>query len=502
MTMVAPSPLPGPRASQSGGDAGHARRTTGDADFAAALSETLGEGLEESGGDEVAANLRDVTRPPPRAMPRLEVRERRVMAAPDTADLGARVDVRAEPEIDGPLAGHPVGTRDAAAPIDPQDALLPEVPDATATDDEVVANVAPPPAPPRSDPVRDVLAVLGVNPAARHDSAVAATEPVMPSRRPALAPGAAMSAPRRSELASGEIGALGGQEPSGDVPDISTIPVRVLRQETHFQPVAHDARRLLGLPAGSTDDRVLPPTLAAVAKVSRPQALQRDAQDLPTGPDRAVEVKGAVAPPVLAADEAKFGTVGQQIADGVQRAMSTSAESAATRSVPGTDPAAAPTFAPAVRSIKLQLNPVSLGVVTIVLTAGDGDLRVHVEAERAETFGRVEQERSALSARLNGAGYAITELTVGRIGTADIQPRDGDQGGAAARQGGQTGGQHADTAGGGAREGAAQSADQRAGRHSGERAVRADTVAASAKRGGVGEQAVAGVSYSGRFRPV
>ena len=141
--------------------------------------------------------------------------------------------------------------------------------------------------------------------------------------------------------------------------------------------------------------------------------------------------------------------------------------------------------------------------MTIVLTGSDGELRIHLEAERAETFGKVEQERGALSARLHGAGYAVSELTVGRMGTADTQGRDGDQRDAGARQGGQTGsqtgGQQGD--GAGARGGAAQFADQRASRHA-ERADRTSAAVASAAKGGAIHQAVAGVSYAGRFRPV
>jgi hypothetical protein len=502
MTMVVPSAPPGPRALPGSSDSAQPSRTTGDGDFAAALSETMGDGKEDAGGDEVKAKSRDMTRPPTRAIHRLEARERRAMAALDKAGDGQSADIRADMTADGHLAG----IRDAVMPVVVEGSRSPEVPDTAQAGDQAGANAvaAPLPATPRGDPARDALAVLGRDLTVKRETVASTAERVAPLRRQPLA-GGSMSATKRLEPASGETGALDGSEQSGDVPDIGAIPIRVVRQETHFQPIAHEARRLLGMAAGPPDDRVLPPSLAAAARLNRPQALQRDAPDMPMIPDRVVDAKGAVAPVSLAADGATFGSIGQQIADGVQRAMEAPADQATTRSAPGTDPAAAPAFAPAVRSIKLQLNPHSLGVVTIVLTGSDGDLRVHLEAERAETFGKVEQERGALSARLNGAGYAITELTVGRMSTGDAQARDGDQREPSARQGGQAGAQmgsqQGDSAGGGARESAAQFAEQRAGRQPGEHARRTNA-AVSAAKGGTIEQAVAGISYAGRFRPV
>jgi len=502
MTMVVPAAPAGPRTSQGSGEPARVRQNAGDADFAAALSETAGDVSENTGGDEAAVNPRDVARPSPRAVHRLDARERRAMAAVDKSDTGQSAEVLAD-AVDGALAG----VRDDAAPVSVEGPGSQSVPDAAPAVDQPAANAAlvPQPTAPRADAAREALAVLSVDLAAKNDTAASAAEPLTPSRRSPVAGGSAPAA-KRPAAASGEAAALDGTELRGDVPDIAATPIRVMRQETHFQPIAHDARRLLGMAAGAPDDRMLPLTLAAAAKINRPQALQHAAQDMPTVPDRLVEATDASAPASIGPETSTLGGIGQQIADGVQRAMAAPADPAAPRSAPNIDPAAPPAFAPAIRSIKLQLNPVSLGVVTIVLTGSDGELRIHLEAERAETFGKVEQERGALTARLHGAGYAISELTVGRMGAADTQGRDGDQRDAAARQGGQAGGQmgsqQGDGAGGGARGGAAQFADQRAGRHADERADRASAAVASAAKGGAIHQAVAGVSYSGRFRPV
>ena len=453
----------------------------------------MANGNEDAVGDEATAKSRDITRPPTRAIHRLDARERRATDAVADDEKGARTDAVDARLVDGRDPNIAVGFDGARSPDMMDPASTGDRADANALAEMQSTGV-------RGDPARDALAVLGGDLTAKRETVASAMELVAPSRRQPLVGGSGLAS-KRSDPASGETVPLDASEQPGDLPDIGAIPIRVLRQETHFQPIAHEARRLLGMTAGAPDDRVLPLSLAASARLNRPQVLQREAAEVPTLPDRLAEAKIASTPVSLASDGVALGNIGQQIADGVQRAMEAPADQAATRSAPDADPAAPTAFAPALRSIKLQLNPHSLGVVTIVLTASDGDLRVHLEAERAETFGKVEQERGALSARLNGAGYAITELTVGRMNTSDAQTRDGEQ--PEARQGGQggaqMGGQHGgETAGGGARENAAQFAEQRAGRHPGERA----NAAVSIVKGGVVEQAVSGISYAGRFRPV
>jgi Flagellar hook-length control protein FliK len=491
MTLVAPLPTPGPRTSQSKGESAPALRNGGDVDFVAALAETVSQASEDGGG--ATAKVREMAGTPPRTVHRLGARDRRDMATVDTAEAGPRTDIRADVAANSDLAsGHDDATR---VVVEGASAL--QVPDTVTADNLAAVNTVPAPqdTTPRTDPARDALAVLGVGLPVKSDTAAAAAELTTPSRRQVA---------KRAEPVLGETGALGGPDLPGDIPDtISATPVRVVRQETHFKPVALEARRLLGMNAGAPDDRVLPLSLAAATKLTRLQGPLRESQEVPTVSDRLVEAAGPLAPAAVAGQEAPtLGSIGQQLVDGVQRALGSPAEMSTPRSVPTADPTAPPAYAPVLRSIKLQLNPVSLGVVTIVLTGSESEMRVHLEAERAETFGRVEQERGAISARLNGAGYAITELTVGRMGAADASGRDGDQREAGARQGGQTGAQQGDTAGGGARDGGAQFADQRAGRHSEERATRASGAAASIVKGPAGEQVVSGVSYAGRFRPV
>jgi hypothetical protein len=508
MTQVVSLPLPGPRPSQSKGETAHALRNGGDVDFVAALAETASQAREDVGADEVTAKVRDMAGAPPRAVNRLGARDGQDVATADTADTGPWADaaagLRTDIRSDVVANGDPSGGHDVPTPVVVEGAPPLQVPDTMTAEDLAGAyTVSAPQDTPRTDPARDALAVLGVGLPVKRDMGAAAVDLARPSRRQPLFGGPAPAA-KRAEPVLGETGALGRSDPPGDVPDtIAATPVRVVRQETHFKPLAHEARRLLGMTAGAPDDRVLPLSLAAATQLTRPQSPLREPQDVPTVTDRLIEAAGTLAPASVADQEAPtLGSLGQQLVDGVQRALSPPAETSTPRSVPVADPTAPPAYAPVLRSIKLQLNPVSLGVVTIVLTGSEGEMRVHLEAERAETFGRVEQERGAISARLNGAGYAITELTVGRMGVADTPGRDGDQREGGARQGGQTGAQQGDAAGGGARDSGAQFADQRAGRNSEERANRAGGAAAAIVKGAAGDQVVSGVSYAGRFRPV
>lgn len=518
MTLVVPLPSPGPRPSQGKGETSHALRSGGDVDFVAALAETASQAREDVGADEVKANAREIAGPPTSAIHRLDVRDPKDLATVETADTGPWADaaaglqaaIRSDVVANSSLSGD----RDVAAPVIGEGTPQMKVPDAVTADDLAGTNTvpAPPPrdTPPRSDPARDALVVLGLP--VKRDTVAAAVDFTTPARRQPLSVGSAPVA-KRVQPALGEAGALAGADLPGDVPDtIAATPVRVVRQETHFKPVAHEeglkpvaheVRRLLGMTAGAPDDRVLPLSLAAATQLTRPQAHLREPQDVQTLTDRLAEAAGTLAPASVDGQEAPaLGSIGQQLVDGVQRALSSPAEASTPRSVPTADPAAPSAYAPVLRSIKLQLNPVSLGMVTIVLTGNEGEMRVHLEAERAETFGKVEQERGAISARLNGAGYAVTELTVGRMGAADTPGRDGDQREGGARQGGQTGAQQGDAAGGGARDSGAQFADQRASRHSEERANRASGAKASIVNGPAGGQVVSGVSYTGRFRPV
>jgi chemotaxis protein MotD len=203
-----------------------------------------------------------------------------------------------------------------------------------------------------------------------------------------------------------------------------------------------------------------------------------------------------VAQPVSIGGEIASGTVGLQIADRVQQALSAPSEAGGPPPAAGgaAEPETRQTFAPALRTIKLQLNPAALGVVTIVLTGTDEGLRVHLAAELADTVGVVENDRGALAARLADGGYSVSEITVARLAG---QGAEGDMRDSSARQGAAQDQQAGNTA----REGAGHSAGRHAGRGFGDRQSSGNPEP-GASRDAAAAPLVPGVSYAGRFRPI
>jgi flagellar hook-length control protein FliK len=236
------------------------------------------------------------------------------------------------------------------------------------------------------------------------------------------------------------------------------------------------------------------PAPDAKAVQSEPAPRERGAAQVASV--RAPEAAMPVTQPVSVGGEITSGSVGLQIADRVQQALSTPSEPGAPPPpARGTaEPETRQTFSPALRTITLQLNPAALGAVTIVLSGTEEGLRIHLAAEQADTVGAVESDRAALSARLAGAGYSVTEITVARLAG---QAMEGDMRDQSFRQGAA----HEQHAGSSAREGAAHSAGHQAGRGFGDRQPTRNPEP-GASRDAAAAPLVAGVSYAGRFRPI
>ena len=281
--------------------------------------------------------------------------------------------------------------------------------------------------------VRDALAALGIDFPPRGerptslDDIIARVNTLAPKTARTSAPVPVDPPSTPAQLAEPELLA--------SVPQDVLTAVKVVRQETHLQPAGQEVRRLLEMTTVTPDERILHVSLAAATETGRKGTGDRDRREQPIAAMRALD---GAAPSMAAgetAKEANFASVGQQIAHGVQRALASPSEPAASpRSVPQVDPAAQQVFAGPVRTIKLQLNPQSLGAVTIILTHRDAELSIKLEAELAETVGKVEQDRTALTAKLAGAGYAVGELTISRMATtaggagADAGARDSTRG--------------------------------------------------------------------------
>jgi hypothetical protein len=350
---------------------------------------------------------------------------------------------------------------------------------------------------------QDVLAVLAAETMARPEPAAASPEvatlvrsPLAPGERPRARGGAPEA---RGKEAIDAAGMAPGMAPGlADAAEEIIQPVRVVSQETHFQPAGIEARRWQNVQraeAAAGEAPAMPlPASEAKAVPLQPAARERGAAAVASSPPpdaampapQPVSISGEIAP----------GAVGFQIADRVQQALSAPSEPGAPAPAAGgnAEPETRQIFAPALRTIKLQLNPAALGAVTIVLSGTDEGLRVHLTAELADTASVVENDRAALSARLAGAGYSATEITVARMAG---QGMDGDMRDSSPRQGAT----QDQFAGNSAREGAAQTAGQQAGRGFGDRQP-SRTLEPGPARDAADAPLVAGVSYAGRFRPI
>jgi flagellar hook-length control protein FliK len=434
--------------------------------------------------DDAARLLRAVRRIAARV-----AREVPTNAPGDAALMGstATPEVAAEPRA--PKPARPTGKVPARA--EPREVAEPQV--AAASAETAAITTA----------AQDVLAVLAAETMARPEPAAASPE-VATLVRSALAPGerprARGGAPEaRGKGAIDAAGMAPGMAPGlADAAEEIIQPVRVVRQETHFQPAGIEALRWQNVQraeAAAGEAPAMPlPASEAKAVPLQPAARERGAAAVASSPPPDAAMPAAQ--PVTISGEIAPGAVGFQIADRVQQALSAPSEPGAPAPAAGgnAEPETRQTFAPALRTIKLQLNPAALGAVTIVLSGTDEGLRVHLTAELADTASVVENDRAALSARLAGAGYSATEITVARMAG---QGMDGDMRDSSPRQGAT----QDQFAGNSAREGAAQTAGQQAGRGFGDRQP-SRTLEPGPARDAAAAPLVAGVSYAGRFRPI
>jgi hypothetical protein len=476
MNLLIPSAPTGPHGIPGSSEDAHARREIADGDFAAALAQTAGDGGEDVGGDEPQTKKPEEAGSLLRVARRLEMQNARARQngeVPLPRD-GTATDVVAEPRPKGVRRSEEKVPAQGLEPDELREApVVAAVPEPVTVADAVAAAI------------REVLAVLASELTARPER-VAPPEFAATARKAAGTRGVDMG-PLRANRAEGP--------DFDDEAEVEVLPVRVVRQEKHFQPAGVEAR-LWQIAQDPIEGARAMPAPADSAKPTRAEVAQRERPVVPTPLARAPEAVAPVAPPVPPAGELTPGSVGTQIADRVQQALGAPSEPGAPPPpvAAGPEPDTRQTFAPALRTIKLQLNPAELGMVTIVLSGNDEGLRIELAAELADTFTKVENDRGVLAARLSGAGYAVTELTVARLVGQAMEADAREQG---ARQGSA----QEQFAGNAAREGGAQLAGQQAGRHLGRQQPDADT-STGPSQGAAAAPVVSGVSYAGRFRPV
>lgn len=201
------------------------------------------------------------------------------------------------------------------------------------------------------------------------------------------------------------------------------LRARVLHQATHFAPIGDHLRQ------GADSGRA--PALALSAATPQPQA------------------QGATAPAGAALGLANLQGIASAIAEAAgESGASRAAAEAAAR--PETPRAGGP-----LRTLTIQLTPISLGKVTVEMRLVDGAMRVEITVADARALEMVRAERDAILALVRGAGVTPEGVT---IQSAD-QAQAGRQPGGSAQNGGNMGGGFNEGASGG--EGAPGGGDPR-----------------------------------------
>ncbi len=482
MNVLLPAAPSGAKGVPGAGEGAQGQRDMPDGDFAAALAETAGENVEDTGADEPRSKKADDAAVPLRFGRHLDARGGKMGRGREDGDAEPLARSGFKNEIADGLRSRAAGRaadKTQAKGVQPgEKAEASEVP-------------AAPPGPELANSVaaaREVLAALGVDVTARPQNTVSPDVAAF-ARKAAGARGMDIDVLRND--------GAGGPELGGELAeDVELVPVRVVRQEKHFQAAGVEARRWQIAQDAFENGRDMP-ALDGSKAASQAEVAPRERPAVVAALARAAEnVTTSTAAPIAPAVgiEVMPGAVGLQIADRVQQLLGAPAEAAASAppSVPNFEPETRQTFAPALRIIKLQLNPGHLGAVTIVVSGTDDNLRIELAAELADTVSKVESDRGVLAARLNGAGYIVGEISVARFGG---QGTDGD----ARDQGPRQGSPQEQQFGQAAREGGAQFGGQGTGRQSGTSSAHSETGPA---RGAAAAPVVAGVSYASRFRPI
>jgi flagellar hook-length control protein FliK len=154
-----------------------------------------------------------------------------------------------------------------------------------------------------------------------------------------------------------------------DSSDTVTLNVAVVSSQTHFAPVAH---------------------LSPVQQIA----------------GAVIEALPGAAPGAQTATDS-----GSNSAD---TSAATSASTAANATTTTVQTAAGP-----VKTLSLQLEPPSLGTVTITLSLSDNGLDVQMAASQSSTMSLIDKEKSALSDQLRESGYSVAGVGV-TLGPQDV----------------------------------------------------------------------------------
>jgi len=79
----------------------------------------------------------------------------------------------------------------------------------------------------------------------------------------------------------------------------------------------------------------------------------------------------------------------------------------------------APQAGQTLHTLKLQLNPVSLGSVTAVLKLSGEDLSVEIKVQTAEAYRQIKEDNQSILKSLRGQGFGVEQITVQHVVSSD-----------------------------------------------------------------------------------
>ena len=240
---------------------------------------------------------------------------------------------------------------------------------------------------------------------------------------PAVALTAAAAAPALTAATAAPaltIGAGQGGQPSAKTSSSDTAPDK--QKKTAVSPEVLGA---LGLsrdasPAGTAEGRT------SETKTSGDEGLSgasgRKSASVDRQPDEQIETK----PRTVEVVESRRFMPATQVSGNAQLLTSTlidasNAAVAAQRAAPA-GAAAAAALAPTgqtLHTLKLQLNPLSLGNVTAILKLSGEELSVQIKVETAEAYRQLSDDSQSILKSLRGQGYGVEQITIQHVPTSD-----------------------------------------------------------------------------------
>jgi chemotaxis protein MotD len=86
------------------------------------------------------------------------------------------------------------------------------------------------------------------------------------------------------------------------------------------------------------------------------------------------------------------------------------------------------------QTLRIQLNPESLGQVTAVMRLSDGELQVELKVQNADAYRQLSDDSSSIAKALRAHGFGVDQITVQHVGGSDRSSTNPQQGQNASQQ--------------------------------------------------------------------